>query len=152
MLLFFKRWGIYLAWSCSLLGSYFTYYYTEVINCECSLLWYQRTMLLPLVIILGMAAYKKDKKIISYALPLVFIGAVFAFLQGAGEWFYLKPVYDFFGCSGCEQRALIIDFIDFSMINFFLFAMMFFSFGRLIKKSTQLKWSISIKKRKNLDF
>ena len=132
---FIKRWGIYLAWISALLASYFTFYYTEVLNCSCPLLWYQRTMLFPLVIILGMGAYKNDAKIIFYLWPLIVIGAIFAFLQMSDQWVY-RQIYEFLGCAKCEIKPLLYGFIDLSFINFVLFGLMFLFLFFSDKKSS----------------
>jgi len=63
--------------SISVTGSLF---FSEVLGyTPCSLCWWQRICMYPLVILLGMGIVKKDKNIVSYALPLSIIGTVIAF-------------------------------------------------------------------------
>lgn len=61
---------LYLAWvisCCILLGSL---YFSEVKHfTPCSLCWYQRIALFPLVILLGIAVYKNETSIVCYAYP-----------------------------------------------------------------------------------
>lgn len=67
----------------STLGSLF---YSEIAGYEpCKLCWYQRILMYPLVIILGIAWKRNDKKIVDYALPLSGLGAIIA-----GYHYYLQ--------------------------------------------------------------
>ena len=50
----------------------------------CTLCWYQRILMYPLVIVLGIASYRQDRGIIPYALPLSVFGgsiALFHYLE-----------------------------------------------------------------------
>ncbi len=50
-------------------------YFSEVrLFVPCSLCWYQRIMMYPLVILLGVASYRQDREIVRYALPLSVLG------------------------------------------------------------------------------
>ncbi|MNJ43494.1 Disulfide bond formation protein C [compost metagenome] len=50
-------------------------YLSEVLYYEpCKLCWLQRIFMYPLVILLGMAAFRNDRKILVYAIPLSIIG------------------------------------------------------------------------------
>jgi disulfide bond formation protein DsbB len=54
-------------------------YYSEIVGYEpCKLCWFQRILMYPQVVIFGMAIWKKDKHISSYALALSGIGALIA--------------------------------------------------------------------------
>ena len=56
------------------LGSLF---YSEIAGyIPCKLCWYQRIFMYPLPILLGIALFKKDNKISSYAIPLSIIGGI----------------------------------------------------------------------------
>lgn len=53
--------------------------YSEIIGYEpCKLCWFQRIFMYPQVILLGVALFKKDYKIISYSIALSIIGAIIA--------------------------------------------------------------------------
>ncbi len=84
-----KNWFyLYLAWAVSLFGMALGLYFGEILQIEpCRLCWYQRTALFPLVLILGIAAFRNDLKAIIYALPLAVIGGLFAVYQTFGEYF-----------------------------------------------------------------
>lgn len=52
-------------------------YYSESAGfIPCELCWYQRILMYPLVVVLGIAALRRDKRVWTYALPLVGIGAL----------------------------------------------------------------------------
>lgn len=54
-------------------------FYSEVAKFEpCKLCWLQRIFMYPLVVILGIAAYRDDRRITAYVLPLSAIGAAIA--------------------------------------------------------------------------
>ncbi|MCF7872063.1 disulfide bond formation protein B [Candidatus Woesearchaeota archaeon] len=60
----------------AMLGSLF---YSEIANyTPCELCWYQRILMYPLVLILGIALYKKDYKIKNYVIPISIIGSLIA--------------------------------------------------------------------------
>lgn len=64
-----------LAWVVALTATLGSLYYSEVANfIPCKLCWYQRIATYPLVVILGIAALKKDLSVRRYVLPLVAIG------------------------------------------------------------------------------
>ncbi|AHV97608.1 disulfide oxidoreductase [Paenibacillus sabinae] len=72
---FLSRHGLYLAWFVSLVATAGSLYLSEVLKYEpCKLCWFQRIFMYPQVILLGIATYRNDKKIISYILPLCAIG------------------------------------------------------------------------------
>ena len=53
--------------------------YSDVIGYEpCKLCWYQRILMYPQALLFGIALWKKDKKIVDYAMALSGVGAVIA--------------------------------------------------------------------------
>lgn len=74
--------GIYLAWVFSLFGMCMSLIYGEILDHPpCPLCWYQRTFLFPLAFLLGIASYRGDNRIVTYALPLAIIGGLFAIIH-----------------------------------------------------------------------
>nr|WP_283942849.1 disulfide oxidoreductase [Paenibacillus konkukensis] len=70
-----KQYGLYMAWAVSLVAVAGSLFLSEVLGFEpCKLCWFQRIFMYPLVIVLGMACYKNDRRLISYVLPLSVIG------------------------------------------------------------------------------
>jgi disulfide bond formation protein DsbB len=63
-------------------------YYSEVVNLiPCTMCWYQRIAMYPLPVILAIAAWRNDRDIWHYVLPLAFIGAVLSIYHYQLEWF-----------------------------------------------------------------
>ncbi|WP_145949913.1 disulfide oxidoreductase [Paenibacillus sp. Y412MC10] len=72
---FIKPYSLYLAWIVSLVATGGSLYLSEVMHYEpCRLCWFQRIFMYPEVILLGIASYKNDRKIIPYAVTLSAIG------------------------------------------------------------------------------
>ncbi|MMZ59720.1 Disulfide bond formation protein C [compost metagenome] len=72
---FFRDYGIYLAWIISIVATGGSLYLSEIMLFEpCKLCWFQRILMYPQVVLLGIAAFRNDRSIISYVLPLSFIG------------------------------------------------------------------------------
>ena len=76
-----RAYGLYLAWTIALVATAGSLYFSEVrLFIPCTLCWYQRILMYPLVILLGIASYRQDRGVIPYALPLsVFGGSVSVF-------------------------------------------------------------------------
>ncbi|RAL26800.1 disulfide oxidoreductase [Thermoflavimicrobium daqui] len=81
----FERYGLYFAWIISIVATLGSLYFSEIAQyVPCTLCWYQRILMYPLVILLGIASYRNDVRIIPYTLPLSIIGggiALFHYLQ-----------------------------------------------------------------------
>jgi len=70
-----KPYGIYFAWVTSLVATGGSLFLSEVMHyIPCSLCWFQRIFMYPLVILLGIAGFRNDHGIRTYALPLSIIG------------------------------------------------------------------------------
>ncbi|MDP4553231.1 disulfide oxidoreductase [Alkalihalobacillus macyae] len=66
---------LFSAWAVSVSALAGSLYFSEVLKYEpCELCWYQRILMYPLVLILGIAMVKKDAKQCVYVLPLAVIG------------------------------------------------------------------------------
>ncbi|ADI13667.1 disulfide oxidoreductase [Truepera radiovictrix] len=76
---FFRDFGLYAAWLVAIVATAGSLYFSEVrLFVPCTLCWYQRIMMYPLVIILGVASYRQDRRVVAYALPLAVIGGAFS--------------------------------------------------------------------------
>lgn len=70
---------LYLAWLVSVVATLGSLYFSEVRGfVPCTLCWYQRVLMYPMVILLGVASYVQDLGVRRYALPLSFLGIVVA--------------------------------------------------------------------------
>ena len=80
-------------------------YFSEVAHFEpCRLCWYQRIAMYPLVLILGIAAWRRDLHVRRYAAPLAAVGAIIATYHYALEWF---PALDAGVCSAATPCSVV---------------------------------------------
>jgi disulfide bond formation protein DsbB len=67
---------LFTAWATSVIATLGSLYFSEIKHFEpCELCWYQRILMYPMVIILGISIIKKDYKIPLYTMVLSLIGA-----------------------------------------------------------------------------
>ncbi len=68
---------LYAAWLVSVVATLGSLYFSEIRGfIPCELCWFQRILMYPLTIILGIAAYRQDYGIRLYALPLSIVGGL----------------------------------------------------------------------------
>jgi disulfide bond formation protein DsbB len=80
--------AIPMAWVVALLATAGSLYFSELAHFEpCRLCWFQRIAMYPLVVILGIAAVRRDRSGAVYGLALALIGAVVAAYHVTLEWF-----------------------------------------------------------------
>lgn len=78
----FKKNTLYFAWFAALISTLGSLYFSEIAHFPpCSLCWYQRIFMYPLVIILAVGIILKDKRVFFYALPLSAAGSLVALYQ-----------------------------------------------------------------------
>lgn len=66
-----------LSWVTSIIATMGSLYFSEVLHyIPCTLCWYQRILMYPLVILLGRAFYDSNNKIYKYILPLSILGMI----------------------------------------------------------------------------
>lgn len=122
---FARSYGLLLAWVVTLLstaGALITQY---IFGYEpCMLCWYQRICMFPLVVILGVAAYREDRSATTYALPLAIAGTAFALFHYLEQKFpsiaALVPCRVGIPCS--TQDVNWLGFITFPLVSFVAFA------------------------------
>lgn len=79
------------AWIVSLVATLGSLYFSEIRGfIPCELCWYQRILMYPLVVILGIGFYKKDRLLPLYVLPFSIVGMAVGLLH------YLHQKTDFF--------------------------------------------------------
>ncbi|MEI7810341.1 MAG: disulfide bond formation protein B [bacterium] len=72
----------------SFFASVLSLIYSEIIGfIPCHLCWFQRIFIFPVTIILGMAFWNKDRKVIKYVLPLVSFGFLISVYQNLIYYF-----------------------------------------------------------------
>lgn len=115
-----KRFALFVAWIIAISAVIITLYSSEVRNIPvCHLCWYQRIALYPLSIILGIAIFRDDLRIVIYALPLSLIGAIFALYQYLEQMFPKFAPISFCGVGpSCSDIHLqIFGFITFPFLS-----------------------------------
>ena len=76
-----------LAWLVATTATLGSLYYSDYVGLvPCVLCWFQRIMMYPLVVLLGVAGLRRDSGIRVYVWPLVLIGATIAIGHYALEW------------------------------------------------------------------
>ncbi|SHE52235.1 disulfide bond formation protein DsbB [Seinonella peptonophila] len=79
MMKLWKVYGLYFAWIVAVVATLGSLYFSEIKHfVPCTLCWMQRIFMYPLVIVLGIATYRQDRKIVYYTLPLSIIGGLIA--------------------------------------------------------------------------
>lgn len=90
---------LYAAWLVSVIATLGSLYFSEIRGfIPCELCWYQRILMYPLTIILGIAAYQNDTRIKKYVLPLTIIGGSISLYH-----YLVQKVPGFGGFSPCVQ-------------------------------------------------
>jgi len=83
-----RPWAVASAWVIATTSTLGSLYYSEIANLEpCRLCWYQRIAMYPLVVVLGVAALRRDLAVRIYAAPLAIIGAGIAGYHYLIQWF-----------------------------------------------------------------
>lgn len=139
-----QQYGLLLAWLIALIALLSTLFAGEIMGWPvCPLCWYQRIALYPLVILLGMAAFKNDHGIIPYALPFPAIGFFFAVYQ------YLEQMIPGFSPINFCKQGIACSTIHLKLLGFitipFLSAIacaMIFVLLFLCSRFNQKKWGI----------
>lgn len=68
---------LFIAWAASIIAMFGSLYFSEIRQYEpCTLCWYQRILMYPFTIIIGIALVRKDYRITLYTMTLSGIGAV----------------------------------------------------------------------------
>ncbi|KXY40031.1 hypothetical protein AT257_06725 [Bacillus cereus] len=66
---------LFIAWGVSFVSTIGSLYFSEIMKfTPCTLCWYQRILMYPLILILGIALTKKDYNIANYSFPIATIG------------------------------------------------------------------------------
>ncbi|MGE6755564.1 disulfide oxidoreductase [Rossellomorea sp. NPDC071047] len=72
-----SNWLLYLAWLVSIAGTLGSLYFSEIRGfVPCDLCWYQRILMYPLIVILGIGTFLKDSAVKRYVLPIAIIGSL----------------------------------------------------------------------------
>ncbi|MGY0693304.1 disulfide oxidoreductase [Virgibacillus sp. FSP13] len=100
----FKQYSLYFAWIVSIVATLGSLYFSEIRGfIPCELCWYQRILMYPLTLILGIGTFQNDHSVKKYVLPLAIIGwftSLFHYLEQKVPGFAkIKPCADGVPCS-----------------------------------------------------
>lgn len=136
---FLKEQGLYISFSISLIAVLGSLYFSEVMEYPpCTFCWYQRILMYPLVVILGIAAVRKDLKQSIYVMPLAAMGMIMS------GYHYLTQKVDFLSetadtCGLIPCNVQYINWLGFitipflALIGFFIIFLIHFSLWRIEK-------------------
>jgi disulfide bond formation protein DsbB len=138
---FIKENGLHMSWIIAVVAVLGSLYFSEIMNyLPCKLCWYQRILMYPLVIILGIAAVRKDLKQYLYVLPLSIWGigiSLYHYLMQKTSWFKEAA-------TGCGPVPCDVDYINWlgfitipflALIAFVLITVLQLSLRAAVKKS-----------------
>ncbi|WPP40218.1 disulfide oxidoreductase [Paenibacillus hunanensis] len=116
--LFLSKYYLYLAWIVAIIATGGSLFLSDVLHWEpCKLCWYQRIFMYPQVILLGIAAYRNDRRIVGYAIPMTIIGGVIAIYHYAKQ--HIPALDEIAPCTGgvsCSKDYF--EFLGFITIPF----------------------------------
>lgn len=79
---------LFLVFLLSFLSSVFPLVYSEIIGyLPCYLCWWQRIFMFPLVFMFGVALWGRDRRVVTYAIPLVSVGFLISIYQNFFYYF-----------------------------------------------------------------
>lgn len=125
----FKQYGVFLAWIISVTATLCSLYFSEIAHfAPCNLCWYQRIFMYPLSLILGVATYREDRTIFTYAFPLTLVGgsiSLFHYLeQKIPVLRTVIPCHIDVPCS--FDHLNLLGFITIPLLSFFAFVLITF--------------------------
>lgn len=107
-----------LAWITSILAMGGSLFFSEQMGfIPCTLCWYQRILMYPLVIFLGIAFYRNDQEIHKYILPMSLVGMILSSYHYALQ--KIPSIHEFSVCtSGVPCSGQYINWFGFITIPF----------------------------------
>jgi disulfide bond formation protein DsbB len=112
---------LYVAWVQAIVATLGSLYFSEMAHLTpCTLCWYQRICMYPLVAILGVGIREKNKNISKYVWPLSLTGWAIALYQNLLMFEIIsRPVYSCLPGVDCSVKSIIppLSLIAFTVIN-----------------------------------
>ncbi len=131
---------LFIAWAASVLAMFGSLYFSEIRQFEpCELCWYQRILMYPMVVTLGIAIVKKDYKISLYSLVLSAIGGCISLFHYSIQKFSfiadIGPACGRVPCTG--QYINWFGFITIPFLALIAFIIIFVCSLLILKKSKE---------------
>jgi len=107
-----KKLELFIPWLLVCIATVGSLFFSEVHHEEpCTLCWYQRIIIFPLAVILGIAAFRNAYRIILYVLPLSLIGLAISLFHVIMIKFFAQKNF----CPACTLKAVSSDPITFPL-------------------------------------
>lgn len=121
-----KKGILYLAWIVSLTSTLVSLYFSEILKfVPCVLCWWQRIFMYPIVLILPIGIFIKDKNIWIYVLTLSISGFFVSFYQNLLYFNFLPQIFS--SCTvgvSCTARFIqVLGFLDIPQLSLVAFAL-----------------------------
>lgn len=115
-----KKFGLFLPWLIVCIATIGSLFFSEITHKEpCTLCWYQRVVLFPLAIILGIAAFRNAYRIVIYVLPLALIGFSIALYQVIMIQFFSMSNF----CPSCTLKSVSSNPVTFPLLSLIAFGL-----------------------------
>lgn len=113
-----KKYTLFIPWLLVCIATVGSLFFSEWYKQEpCTLCWYQRVIIFPLAVILGIAAFRNAYRIILYVLPLSLIGLAISLYHVIMIYFFAQENF----CPACTLKAVSnhpLTFPFFALITF----------------------------------
>ena len=122
-MMYVKHHALYVAWTVSIISMLGSLYYSEVQRLvPCTLCWYQRIVMYPLVVLIAIGILKNDHDVKHYLIPLSATGLLIAVYQVMLQQGWVK---DFEVCSATAncavKQAVWLHVVTIPMLSLFAF-------------------------------
>lgn len=133
-----KKYELFIPWLLVLIATVGSLFFSNIMNKEpCTLCWYQRMIMFPLALILGIAAFRNAYRILLYVLPLSMIGLAISVYHVIMIKFFAESNF----CPECTLKSVSKEAVTFPLLSLGAFlvlnAVLFWIYFRH-KRSTKL--------------
>lgn len=132
---------LYLAFAQAVIATLGSLYFSEILLWPaCVLCWYQRIVMYPQVILLGVGIMREDKNVAWYSLPLTLIGVVIAAYHTAlqYQWLPESAATCRSGISCTEVQVALFGFITIplmALVGFIVISASLYLYHRMVNSS-----------------
>lgn len=133
----FKKYTLIITWITAWIATLGSLFFSEVLQYPpCTLCWYQRIAMYPLVVILLVGIWKKDKNVVWYSLPLAVIGWIIALYHSLLYYGFIpEPIGACAnGVSCTSEQILWFGFITIPLLSFIAFTVILLGLLAIIKQ------------------
>lgn len=121
-----QKWGLIVAFCATISGATLTLIYSEIFGfIPCGLCWFERILLYPQVLILGIALYYRDTHVTRYGIGLSIVGVVISlyhhYIQMGGSELIKCPAAGT-GANCADRFMFEFGFVTFPFLSAILFA------------------------------